>query len=143
MNKSTPPKSNDAVTIHWSQGERVAGRLDDGAAVDDRERALHAEAQAIEHGGEVPELDQLAVDRRLAVHRVGPSRPARCRRQVHCWFARKPRVDHRATDTLGPPPGGVGLTALLPACCHESDTQACVRFLGPPGPRLAECLIPL
>ena len=54
------------------QVERVAGGGEDGAAVDDAERAVHAEAKPFEHGGEVPGIDQLAVDRGLAAHRVEP-----------------------------------------------------------------------
>ena len=54
------------------QVERVAGGGEDGAAVDDAERAVHAEAKPFEHGGEVPGIDRLAVDRGLAAHGVEP-----------------------------------------------------------------------
>ena len=54
------------------QVERVAGGGEDGAAVDDAERAVHAQAKPFEHGGEVPGIDRLAVDRGLAAHRVEP-----------------------------------------------------------------------
>ena len=54
------------------QVERVAGGGEDGAAVDDAERAVHAQAKPFEHGGEVPGIDRLAVDRGLAAHGVEP-----------------------------------------------------------------------
>ena len=54
------------------QVERVAGGGEDGAAVDDAERAVHAEAKPFEHGGEVPGIDHKAVDRGLAAHGVEP-----------------------------------------------------------------------
>ena len=54
------------------QVERVAGGGEDGAAVDDAERAVHAQAKPFEHGGEVPGIDRLAVDRGLAADRVEP-----------------------------------------------------------------------
>ena len=54
------------------QVERVAGGGEDGAAVDDAERAVHAQAKPFEHGGEVPGIDHLAVDRGLAADGVEP-----------------------------------------------------------------------
>ena len=54
------------------QVERVAGGGEDGAAVDDAERAVHAQAKPFEHGGEVPGIDRLAVDRGLAADGVEP-----------------------------------------------------------------------
>ena len=54
------------------QVERVAGGGEDGAAVDDAERAVHAQAKPFEHGGEVPGIDHKAVDRGLAAHGVEP-----------------------------------------------------------------------
>ena len=54
------------------QVERVAGGGEDGAAVDDAERAVHAQAKPFEHGGEVPGIDRLSVDRGLAAHGVEP-----------------------------------------------------------------------
>ena len=54
------------------QVERVAGGGEDGAAVDDAERAVHAQAKPLEHGGEVPGIDRLSVDRGLAADRVEP-----------------------------------------------------------------------
>ena len=54
------------------QVERVAGGGEDGAAVDDAQRAVHAQAKPFEHGGEVPGIDRLAVDRGLAADRVEP-----------------------------------------------------------------------
>ena len=50
----------------------MAGGGEDGAAVDDAERAVHAQAKPFEHGGEVPGIDRLAVDRGLAAHGVEP-----------------------------------------------------------------------
>ena len=43
----------------------MAGGGEDGAAVDDAERAVHTEAKPFEHGGEVPGIDRQAVDRGL------------------------------------------------------------------------------
>ena len=63
------------------QVERVAGGGEDGAAVDDAERAVHAEAKPFEHGGEVPGIDRLAVDRGLAAHRVEPCAVQKGRQQ--------------------------------------------------------------
>ena len=54
------------------QIERVAGGGEDGAAVDDAQRAVHAQAKTFEHGGEVPGIDHQAVDRGLAAHGVEP-----------------------------------------------------------------------
>ena len=54
------------------QVERVAGGGEDGAAVDDAERAVHAQAKTFEHGGEVPGIDHKAVDRGLAADGVEP-----------------------------------------------------------------------
>ena len=50
----------------------MAGGGEDGAAVDDAERAVHAQAKPFEHGGEVPGIDRLAVDRGLAADGVEP-----------------------------------------------------------------------
>ena len=50
----------------------MAGGGEDGAAVDDAERAVHAQAKPFEHGGEVPGIDRLSVDRGLAAHGVEP-----------------------------------------------------------------------
>ena len=63
------------------QVERVAGGGEDGAAVDDAERAVHAQAKPFEHGGEVPGIDRLAVDRGLAAHRVEPGAVQKGRQQ--------------------------------------------------------------
>ena len=52
------------------QVQRMAGGIEDGAAVDDAERAVHAQSKTFEHGGEVPGIDRQAVDRGLAAHRV-------------------------------------------------------------------------
>ena len=49
------------------QRQRMPGGVEDFAAVDDAERAVHAQPQPLQHGGEVPGVDQLAVDRGLAV----------------------------------------------------------------------------
>ena len=54
------------------QVERVAGGGEDGAAVDDAERAVHAQATPFEHGGEVPGIDRQSVDRGLAADRLEP-----------------------------------------------------------------------
>ena len=63
------------------QLQRMAGGIEDGAAVDDAERAVHAQAKAFEHGGEVPGIDRLAVDRGLAAHRVEPGAVQKGRQQ--------------------------------------------------------------
>jgi hypothetical protein len=52
------------------QGQRMPRRLEDRPAVDDAQRAIHAEAQAFEHGSEMPGVDRLAVDGGLAAHGV-------------------------------------------------------------------------
>ena len=52
------------------QGQGMAGGLEDGAAVDDAECAVHAESETFEHGGEVPGVDRLSIDCGLAAHRV-------------------------------------------------------------------------
>ena len=63
------------------QVERVAGGGEDGAAVDDAERAVHAEAKPLEHGGKVPGIDRLSVDRGLAAHRLEPGAVQKRRQQ--------------------------------------------------------------
>ena len=63
------------------QVERVAGGGEDGAAVDDAERAVHAQAKPFEHGGEVPGIDHKAVDRGLAADRVEPGAVQKRRQQ--------------------------------------------------------------
>ena len=63
------------------QVERVAGGGEDGAAVDDAERAVHAQAKPFEHGGEVPGIDRLSVDRGLAAHGVEPGAVQKRRQQ--------------------------------------------------------------
>ena len=52
------------------QGQGVTGGVKNDAAIDDAERPVHAQAQALEHRGEVPRIDELAVDRGLAADRV-------------------------------------------------------------------------
>ena len=64
------------------QVERVAGGGEDGAAVDDAERAVHAQATPFEHGGEVPGIDHKAVDRGLAADRVEPGAVQEGRQQL-------------------------------------------------------------
>ena len=59
----------------------MAGGGEDGAAVDDAERAVHAQAQPFEHGGEVPGVDRLAVDRGLAADGVEPGAVQKGRQQ--------------------------------------------------------------
>ena len=48
----------------------MARGVEDHAAVDDAQFAVHAQPQAFEHRGEVPGVDRLAVDGGLAAHRV-------------------------------------------------------------------------
>ncbi|ODU61903.1 MAG: hypothetical protein ABS99_01990 [Acetobacteraceae bacterium SCN 69-10] len=50
------------------QTERVAGRLEDGAAVDDAKSRIHTQAQALEDGREVPGVYRLSIDGGLAAH---------------------------------------------------------------------------
>ena len=54
------------------QHQRMPGGVEDFSPVDNAERAVHAQPQPLQHGGEVPGVDQLAVDRGLAAHRVEP-----------------------------------------------------------------------
>ena len=54
------------------QHQCMAGGIDHSAAVDDAERAVYAQPQPLQHGGEVPGVDQHPVDRGLAAHRVEP-----------------------------------------------------------------------
>ena len=48
--------------------ERGAGRVEDRAAVDDAQRAVHTQPEAFEDRREVPGIDAVAVDGRLAAH---------------------------------------------------------------------------
>ena len=50
------------------------------AAIDDSQRVIHAQAQPLEDGGEVPGIDAVAVHRGLAADRLEP-RPMQKRRQ--------------------------------------------------------------
>ncbi len=52
------------------QRERMTRGVEDRAAVDDAQRAIHAQPQAFEDGGEMPGVDRLAVDGGLAAHGV-------------------------------------------------------------------------
>ena len=63
------------------QVQRMAGGIEDGTAVDDAERTVHAESKTFEHGGEVPGVDRVAVDRGLAAHRIEPGAMEKGRQQ--------------------------------------------------------------
>jgi hypothetical protein len=52
------------------QGQRMPRGVEDRPAVDDAQRAIHAQPKALEHGGEMPGVDRLAVDRGLPAHGV-------------------------------------------------------------------------
>ena len=67
------------------QSERVARRGEDRAAVDNAQRAVHTEAEAFEHRGEVPRIDRLAVDRGLAAHRLEPGAYRKAGRNGGRW----------------------------------------------------------
>ncbi len=54
------------------QRERVVGGLEHADAVDEAQHVIHAQAQPLEHGGEVPGVDRLAVDGGLAADRLEP-----------------------------------------------------------------------
>ena len=66
------------------QAERGAGRREDGAAIDDAQRVIHAQSQPLQHGGEVPGIDAVTVDRGLAPYRLepGPVEESRTQRVV-------------------------------------------------------------
>ena len=74
------------------QGEGVARRLEHHAAIDDAQRAVHAQPKPFEHGGEVPGVDRQAVDRGLAAHRLqaGAVEESRAQR-VTCQCLIEPR----------------------------------------------------
>ena len=59
----------------------MAGRREDGAAVDHPQGVRHAQAQAFEHGGEVPGIDRQAIGRGLAAHRGEPGAVQQRRQQ--------------------------------------------------------------
>ena len=52
------------------QAKGVARGVDDHAAVDDAQLAVHAQAQALQHRSEMPGIDRLAVDDGLSAHRL-------------------------------------------------------------------------
>jgi hypothetical protein len=54
------------------QGKSVPGRFEDGAAVDDAERAFHPQMEAFEDSSEVTRVDRLAIDRGLAADGFKP-----------------------------------------------------------------------
>ena len=43
------------------RSDRVAGRIEDHAAIDDAQGVIHAQPEALEHRGEVPWIDRLAI----------------------------------------------------------------------------------
>ena len=59
----------------------MAGGGEDGAAVDHPQGVRHAQAQAFEHGGEVPGIDRQAIGRGLAAHRGEPGAVQKRRQQ--------------------------------------------------------------
>ncbi|HVC61574.1 MAG TPA: hypothetical protein VND19_14575 [Acetobacteraceae bacterium] len=59
----------------------MPGGVEDVAAVDDAERAVHAQPQPLQHRGEVPGVDQLSVDGGLAARRVEPGAVEKSRKQ--------------------------------------------------------------
>jgi hypothetical protein len=54
----------------------VAGRVEQGAAIDDRDRTVHPEPHPLDDRGEMPGIDQPPVGCRLAADRVEPAAPA-------------------------------------------------------------------
>ncbi len=63
------------------QVERVAGGGEDGAAIDDAECAVHTQAEAFEHGGEMPGVNRLAVGGGLVADGVEPDAVQKRRQQ--------------------------------------------------------------
>ncbi len=63
------------------QGECRARGLENLAAVDDPQRVVHAQAQPLEHGGEVPGIDAASIDRGLATDRLQPRAVEKGRQQ--------------------------------------------------------------
>ena len=80
-----PPHGGFLVAVRCGeplvQLQRVAGRREDGAAVDHPQGVIHAQAQAFEHGGEVPGIDRQAIGRGLAAHRGEPGAVQQRRQQ--------------------------------------------------------------
>ena len=54
------------------QRERGPRRLEDLPAIDDAQRVIHAQPQPLQDGGQVPGIDAVAVDRRLASYCFEP-----------------------------------------------------------------------
>ena len=54
------------------QRERGPRRLENLPAIDDAQRVIHPQPQAFQHGGQVPGVDAVAVDGRLAPDRLEP-----------------------------------------------------------------------
>ena len=48
----------------------MAGRIEDHAAIDDAQGVIHAQPEALEHRGEVPWINRLAIHGRLTTHRL-------------------------------------------------------------------------
>ena len=81
------------------QGQGMARRVEDQAAVDDAERRIHAQVQAFEHRREVPGIDRLTVDRGLAADRLESGAVQEGRGQlwlVSAWSSRAMAAAARA-----------------------------------------------
>ena len=54
------------------QRERASRCLEDLPPIDDAQRVVHAQPEPLQHGGEVPRINAVAVNRRLASHCLKP-----------------------------------------------------------------------
>ena len=109
------------------QGEGVAGGGEDRAAVDDAQRAVHAQAQTFEHGGEVPGIDRLAVDRGLAAHRIEPGAVQEGRRNGWPASAWSSRASAAAACASAPASAGSGFFPAAAAAAFRAFFPPHVR----------------
>jgi hypothetical protein len=61
--------------------QRVAGRIEDHAAIDDAQSVVHAQPKALEHRGQVPWINRLAIHGCLTTHGVQPGAIQKSRQQ--------------------------------------------------------------
>ena len=127
---TSPSWSKSGASQPLVQVERVAGGGEDGAAVDDAERAVHAEAQPLEHGGEVPGIDRLSVDRGLAAHGLEPDP------------VKKGRAQGVRTERLVKPGEGTSGMDRAPATAVSRTDGGVRRMLSMAGPRWCRASVP-
>ena len=86
-------------------------RIEHHAAIDDAQRAVHAQPKSFEHGGEMPGVDRLAVDGGLAAHglQAGAVEEGRTERMT-CQNLVEPR-ERRCGALDGANHGGTGQRA--------------------------------